>query len=64
MTKPRIIKACDRWHIVINGRAWSTRKTWEDALECGNQISGYAHEIRVRRDIARIAAALDRMENR
>ena len=63
MTKPRIIKSCGRWHVVINGRAWNTRKTWEDALAHGNRIAGYARQIRFKRDIDRMHAALDRMEN-
>ena len=64
MTKPRIIKNCGRWHVVINGRAWNTRKTWADALAHGNRIAAYAHTIRERSDIERIKAALQRMESR
>ena len=63
MTKPRVIKACGRWHVIINGRAWNTRKTWEDAIQHANRIATYAHAIRERSDIERIKAALDRMEN-
>ena len=63
MSKPRVIKSCGRWHVVINGRAWNTRKTWEDAIQHANRIAGYAHTIRERSDIERIKAALDRMEN-
>ena len=62
MTKPRVIKSCGRWHVVINGRAWNTRKTWEDAMMHGNRIAGYARRIRFKRDINRIHAALQRME--
>ena len=51
MTKPRIIKSCGRWHVVINGRAWNTRKTWEDAIQHANRIATYAHTIRERSDI-------------
>ena len=64
MSKPRVIKSCGRWHVVINGRAWNTRKTWEDALAHGNRIATYAHTIRERIDIERIEAALERMESR
>ena len=65
MTKPRIIKSCGRWHVVINGRAWNTRKTWEDALAHGNRIAGYARRIRTQNDINRINASLERIkENR
>ena len=63
MTKPRIIKNCGRWHVTINGRAWNTRKTWEDAMMHANRIATYAHTIREHNDIERIKAALDRMEN-
>ena len=65
MTKPRVIKSCGRWHVVINGRAWNTRKTWEDAMLHANRIAGYARRIRIQRDIARIHASLERIkENR
>ena len=63
MTKPRVIKSCGRWHVVINGRAWNTRKTWEDAMMHANRIARFSHQIRMRLDIARIQAALNRMEN-
>ena len=62
MTKPRVIKSCGRWHVVIDGRAWNTRKTWEDALLHANRIATYAHTIRERREIERITNALDRMK--
>ena len=64
MAKPRIIKNCGVWHIIINGRAWNTRKTWEDAIQHANRIATYAHTIRERGDIERIKAALERMEDR
>ena len=65
MTKPRVIKSCGRWHVVINGRAWNTRKTWEDAIQHANRIAGYARRIRIQNDIARIHASLERIkENR
>ena len=65
MTKPRVIKSCGRWHVVIDGRAWNTRKTWEDALAHGNRIAGYARRIRIQNDINRIHASLERIqENR
>ena len=63
MTKPRVIKSCGVWHVVIDGRAWNTRKTWEDAMMHANRIATYAHTIRERSDIERIKAALDRMES-
>ena len=65
MAKPRVIKNCGVWHIIINGRAWNTRKTWEDALAHANRIATYAHTIREHSDIERIKAALERIkENR
>lgn len=64
MTKPLIRKNGDVWTVHINGRAWNTRKTWEDAMLHANRISGYARRIRAQRDINRIHAALDRMEIR
>ena len=64
MTKPRIIKACGRWHVTINGRAWNTRKTWADAMMHANRIAGYSHQIRMRLDIKRIQEALARIEEK
>lgn len=65
MTKPRVIKSCGRWHVVINGRAWNTRKTWEDAIRHANRIAGYARRIRIQNDINRVHASLERIkENR
>ena len=64
MSKPRVIKSCGRWHVVINRRAWNTRKTLEDAIQHANRIATYAHTIRERSDIERIKAALERMESR
>ena len=63
-TKPRVIKSCGRWHVILNGRAWNTRRTWEDAMLHANRIARFAHQIRMRLDIARIQASLDRMEKR
>ena len=64
MTKPMIRKNGDVWQVIIRDRAWNTRATWNDALKHGNRIAAYAHTIRFKRDIQRIHAALDRMENR
>ena len=65
MAKPTIRKNGDVWTVHVNGRAWNTRKTWEDALAHGNRIAGYARRIRIQNDINRIHAALDRIkENR
>ena len=64
MTKPMIRKNGDVWTVCIRDRAWNTRATWNDALTHGNRIAGYARRIRIQRDINRIHAALDRMENR
>ena len=63
MAKPTIRKNGDVWTVHIDGRAWNTRKTWEDAMMHANRIATYAHTIRERSDIERIKAALDRMEN-
>lgn len=62
MTKPRIIKNGDVWQVWIGDRAWNTRATFTDALAHGNRIATYAHAIRLRLDITRIQAALQRME--
>ena len=64
MTKPMIRKNGDVWQVIIRDRAWNTRATWDDALTHGNRIARYARRIRFKRDINRIHAALDRMENR
>ena len=64
MSKPMIRKNGDVWQVIIRDRAWNTRATWADALTHGNRIAEYARRIRIQRDIQRIHAALDRMENR
>ena len=64
MTKPMIRKTGDVWQVIIRDRAWNTRATFQDALAHGNRIAAYARCIRIQRDIQRIHAALDRMENR
>lgn len=61
-TKPFIRKNGDVWTVYIRDRAWNTRATWNDALTHGNRIAAYAHTIRERRDIERIHASLERME--
>ena len=62
MTKPIIRKSGDVWQVIIRGRAWNTRATFTDALAHGNRIATYAHQIRIQRDINRIHAALQRIE--
>ena len=64
MTKPMIRKNGDVWQVIIRDRAWNTRATWDDALTHGNRIAEYARRIRIQRDINRIHASLERMENR
>lgn len=64
MTKPLIRKNGDVWQVWLGDRVWSTRATWDDALKHGNRIATYAHRIRLKRDIQRIHASLERMENR
>ena len=61
MTKPMIRKNGDVWTVYIRDRAWNTRATFTDALKHGNRIAEYAHTIRIKRDIQRIHAALQRM---
>ena len=61
MSKPMIRKNGDVWQVWIGDRAWNTRATWADALTHGNRIAEYAHTIRIKRDIQRIHAALQRM---
>lgn len=64
MAKPTIRKNGDVWTVHINGRAWNTRKTWEDAIQHANRIAGYARRIRWQRDLERIQNAIARMETR
>lgn len=64
MTKPVIRKNGDVWQVWIRDRAWNTRATFTDALMHGNRIAGYARRIRFKRDIQRMHASLERMENR
>ena len=62
MSKPMIRKNGDVWQVWIRDRAWNTRATFPDALKHGNRIATYARAIRLRLDIARIQAALQRIE--
>lgn len=64
MAKPVIRKNGDVWTVYIRDRAWNTRATWNDAMLHANRIARFSHQIRMRLDITRITAALDRMENR
>ena len=64
MTKPTIRKNGDVWQVWIGDRPWNTRATHADALAHGNRIATYARCIRENREIQRIHASLERMENR
>src|SRR5699024_7975076 len=61
MTKPVIRKNGDVWQVIIRDRTWNTRATFADALKHGNRIAMYARAIRMQRDIQRIQAAPERL---
>lgn len=45
-----------------NGHHYAARRTHADAINWANTLATYAHRARWRRDIARIHASLERME--
>ena len=61
--KPTVRKHGTWWRVEINGRMWSSTPTHAEAIERAHGIATYAHRIRFQRDLARIRAALARMES-
>ena len=62
--RPRIRKVGTWWRVEIDGRMWSSTPRHAEAIERAHGIASYAHRIRFQRDLARIHASLERMENR
>ena len=62
-TKPAIRKVGTWWRVYINDRMWSSTPTFTEAIERAHGIASYARRIRFQRDIARMRAAIDRMES-
>ena len=63
-TKPFIHKHGNSWNVYINDHMYASRATHADAWRFAEGVAGYARRIRFQRDLARIHAALDRMEKR
>ena len=62
--RPHVRKVGTWWRVYINDRMWSSTPRHSEAIERAHGIASYARRIRIQRDIQRIHAALDRMENR
>ena len=64
-TKPYVHKVGTWWRVYINDRMWSSTPTFPEAIERAHGIATYARRIRMRHDIARMHASLERIkENR
>ena len=61
--RPHIRKVGTWWRVYINDRMWSSTPTFTEAIERAHGIASYARRIRFQRDIARMRAAIDRMES-
>ena len=61
--RPHIRKVGTWWRVYINDRMWSSTPTFTEAIERAHGIATYARRIRFQRDIARMRAAIDRMES-
>ena len=62
--RPRVTKHGTWWRVYINGRMWSSTPTHAEAIERAHNIATHARRIRMRLDINRIHASLERMEGR
>ena len=62
--RPHVRKVGTWWRVEINGRMWSSTPTFTEAIGRAHGIATYAHRIRFQRDLERIAAAINRMEQR
>ena len=61
--RPHVRKVGTWWRVYINDRVWSSTPTFTEAIERAHGIASYARRIRMRHDIARTRAAIDRMES-
>ena len=61
--RPHVRKVGTWWRVYINDRMWSSTPTFTEAIERAHGIASYARRIRMRHDIARTRAAIDRMES-
>ena len=62
--KPTVRKHGTWWCVYASGRMWSSTPRFDEAIERAHGIATYACRIRFNRDMARIAAAFNRMEQR
>lgn len=62
--RPHVRKIGNSWRVYINGRMWYSNRARERAIEHAHSIATYARRIRFNRDLARTAAAINRMEQR
>ena len=62
--RPHVHKHGNTWRVTIGTHLYAARATHADAWRFAEGVAGYARRIRFQRDLARIHAALDRMEKR
>ena len=62
--RPHGHKHGNTWRVTIGTHLYAARTTHADAWQFAENVADYARCIRLKRDLARTKAALDRMENR
>ena len=62
-TKPYVHKIGNAWRVTIGAHLYAARATHADAWAFAENVANYARCIRLKHDIARTRAAIDRMEN-
>ena len=62
--RPYVHKHGNTWRATIGPHLYAARTTHAGAWQFAENVANYARCIRLKHDIARTKAALDRMENR
>ena len=62
--RPRIHKHGNTWRVTIGTHLYAARATHADAWHFAENVADYARCIRLKHDIARTRAAINRMESR
>ena len=64
MTRPFVHKHGNGWRVTIGTHLSAARATHADAWRFAEGVANYVRCIRFKRDLARTAAAINRMEQR
>ena len=62
--RPHVRKHGNTWRVTIGTHLYAARTTHADAWHFAENVADYARCIRLKHDIARTRAAIDRMESR